>query len=58
MFARARSWLDDRLGLSTLTEFASLRYPGWVERSEADFGMMMAELLARRRRSGVRPKVL
>jgi len=23
MFARARSWLDDRLGLSTITEFAS-----------------------------------
>jgi len=29
-----------------LTEFASLRYPGWVERSEADFGMMMAEVLS------------
>ena len=29
-----------------LTEFSSLRYPGWAERSEADFGMMMAELLS------------
>lgn len=29
-----------------LTEFSSLRYPGWVERSEADFGMMMAEALS------------
>ena len=29
-----------------LTEFSSLRYPHWVERSEADFGMMMAEALS------------
>ena len=29
-----------------LTEFSSLRYPNWVERSEADFGMMMAEVLS------------
>jgi hypothetical protein len=29
-----------------LTEFSSLRYPTWVERSEADFGMMMAEALS------------
>ena len=29
-----------------LTEFSSLRYPGWLERSEADFGMMMAEVLS------------
>lgn len=29
-----------------LTEFSSLRYPSWVERSEADFGMMMAEALS------------
>lgn len=29
-----------------LTEFSSLRYPNWVERSEADFGMMMAEALS------------
>ncbi len=29
-----------------LTEFSSLRYPNWVERSEADFGMMVAEVLS------------
>ncbi len=29
-----------------LTEFSSLRYPNWVERSEADFGMVMAEVLS------------
>jgi len=29
-----------------LTEFSSLRYPNWVEQSEADFGMMMAEVLS------------
>jgi hypothetical protein len=29
-----------------LLAFSSLRYPNWVERSEADFGMMMAELLS------------
>jgi hypothetical protein len=29
-----------------LTEYSSLRYPNWAERSEADFGMMMAELLS------------
>jgi hypothetical protein len=26
--------------------FSSLRYPNWVERSEADFGMMMSEILS------------
>ena len=30
----------------TLLDFSSLRYPDWVERSEADFGMMFAEVLA------------
>ena len=29
-----------------LTEFSALRYPNWIERSEADFGMMMAEVLS------------
>src|SRR5262249_41282336 len=29
-----------------LLAFSALRYPDWVERSEADFGMMMAELLS------------
>jgi hypothetical protein len=29
-----------------LLAFSSLRYPNWVERSEADFGMMMSELLS------------
>jgi len=29
-----------------LLAFSSLRYPDWVERSEADFGMMMSELLS------------
>ena len=29
-----------------LTEFSALRYPGWVERSEADFGMVVAEVLS------------
>ncbi|HLY57837.1 MAG TPA: hypothetical protein VKS60_19905, partial [Stellaceae bacterium] len=29
-----------------LLGFSSLRYPAWVERSEADFGMMMSELLS------------
>ena len=29
-----------------LTEFSALRYPNWVERSEADFGMMVAEVLS------------
>jgi hypothetical protein len=29
-----------------LTEFSALRYPNWVERSEADLGMMMAEALS------------
>jgi hypothetical protein len=29
-----------------LLGFSSLRYPNWVERSEADFGMMMSEVLS------------
>ena len=29
-----------------LLAFSSLRYPDWVERSEADFGMMMSEVLS------------
>lgn len=29
-----------------LLDFSSLRYPDWVERSEADFGLMFAEVLA------------
>jgi hypothetical protein len=29
-----------------LLAFSSLRYPNWVERSEADFGTMMSELLS------------
>jgi hypothetical protein len=29
-----------------LLAFSSLRYPEWVERSEADFGMMMSEVLS------------
>ena len=29
-----------------LLAFSSLRYPNWVERSEADFGMMMSEILS------------
>jgi hypothetical protein len=29
-----------------LLAFSALRYPEWVERSEADFGMMMSELLS------------
>ena len=29
-----------------LLAFSSLRYPEWVERSEADFGMMMSEILS------------
>jgi hypothetical protein len=29
-----------------LMEFSALRYPNWVERSEADFGMMAAEVLS------------
>jgi hypothetical protein len=29
-----------------LLAFSGLRYPDWVERSEADFGMMMSELLS------------
>ena len=29
-----------------LLAFSSLRYPNWVERSEADFGMMMSEVLS------------
>ena len=29
-----------------LLAFSSLRYPNWVERSEADFGVMMAEILS------------
>lgn len=29
-----------------LTDFSALRYPAWVERSEADFGMMFAEALS------------
>jgi hypothetical protein len=29
-----------------LMEFSALRYPNWVERSEADFGMMIAEVLS------------
>jgi hypothetical protein len=29
-----------------LNEFSSLRYPNWVEQSEADFGMMIAEVLS------------
>ena len=29
-----------------LLDFSSLRYPDWVERSEADFGVMFAEVLA------------
>jgi hypothetical protein len=31
---------------SALLAFSSLRYPNWVERSEADFGMMMSEILS------------
>lgn len=31
---------------AALLAFSSLRYPDWVERSEADFGLVMAELLA------------
>ena len=30
-----------------LFEFSALRYPAWRERSEADFGVMFAEALAR-----------
>ncbi|HET7882129.1 MAG TPA: hypothetical protein VFL55_14675, partial [Acetobacteraceae bacterium] len=29
-----------------LTDYATLRYPNWVERSEADLGMMLAEVLS------------
>src|SRR4051812_22900120 len=29
-----------------LLDFSALRYPGWAERSEADFGIMFAELLS------------
>ncbi len=29
-----------------LSEFSALRYPGWVERSEADFGVMLMEAMA------------
>ena len=29
-----------------LLAFSALRYPAWVERSEADFGMMMSEVLS------------
>jgi hypothetical protein len=29
-----------------LLAFSTLRYPDWVERSEADFGMMMSEILS------------
>ncbi|MEA3051425.1 MAG: hypothetical protein QOG72_328 [Sphingomonadales bacterium] len=29
-----------------LLDFSALRYPGWVERSEADFGIMFAEVLS------------
>lgn len=29
-----------------LLDFSSLRYPGWQERSEADFGMMLLEVMA------------
>lgn len=29
-----------------LLGFSALRYPNWVERSEADFGMMMSEILS------------
>lgn len=29
-----------------LLDFSALRYPGWVERSEADFGVMFAEILS------------
>ena len=32
--------------LTALSDFSTLRYPLWVERSEADFGMMMMEALA------------
>ncbi len=39
----ARDFLSFR---QALTEFSSLRYPNWVERSEADFGMMVAEVLS------------
>jgi hypothetical protein len=39
----AKDYLSFR---AALTEFSSLRYPNWVERSEADFGMMMAEALS------------
>ena len=31
---------------SALMDFSALRYPAWVERSEADFGMMFAEALS------------
>lgn len=31
---------------AALSEFSTLRYPGWVERSEADIGMVLMEILA------------
>ena len=31
---------------AALSDFSALRYPEWVERSEADFGMMFLETLA------------
>ena len=30
-----------------LSDFSALRYPDWVERSEADFGMMFMEALCK-----------
>ena len=32
--------------VKALSDFSALRYPDWVERSEADFGVMMMEALA------------
>ena len=32
--------------VTALSDFSALRYPLWVERSEADFGMMMMEAMA------------
>src|SRR5216684_1565733 len=39
----AKDFLSFRAALS---DFSALRYPEWVERSEADFGMMFLEALA------------
>lgn len=39
----AKDFLSFRQALS---DFSALRYPGWVERSEADFGVMFMEALS------------